>query len=205
MALAAPIDLDSYTSDGEIDASRLQASVSRRQLRMYDSHFEPLENQLHDLATDRGYAGRQAADATAMAESAAAGRDGRVQRELSRYGQTLTDREQSVSARHAAYGGAQAVAGSANRARTDAIDLQRDVGQDLGQMGVSTSQQAAQDLSQAAQMHDTREREYQQAKDQWRSNRNSAVASGVAMGLMTGNPWIGLAAAGGGYLASTRE
>lgn len=202
--MSQPIDLARYTGgNGEINASSLQAVTTRRQLQMYDSHFKPMEQKLLDLYSDEGYAERRADQASTDAAQIAGASRGRVEREMSRYGQAPTQREARVIERQAAYSGGQAQAASANEARQQAVGLQRALGQDIATMGVATSRQGAQDLAQAAQMHNTREREYEQAKAQYKANRNSAMTQGLMLGAMTGNPLYALAGAGAGYYAAS--
>jgi len=162
---AYEIDPDHHVgSDDPIDTPELQAELSRQQVRLFDSHFQPYEDDMMGLVSDEDYADRMARRAHDLTTVRVDQTGGQAERQASRYGARLTARDQHRGERQQGLMAATVGAGAANEQRQSARDHQIQVGRDMGQIGQQLSERATRLTGQAADMYRDREREYQQMK-----------------------------------------
>ena len=164
---AYEIDPDHHVgSDDPIDTSELQAELSRQQVQLFDSHFQPYEDEMMDLVGDDGYAGRKARRAHDLTTARVGQMGGQAERQAQRYGAQLTARDQHRGERQRGLMAATTGAGAANEQRQQARQHQIELGHDFGEIGQQLSQRATESTGAAADMQRERDRQYQEQKAQ---------------------------------------
>ena len=154
--------------DEKVSASDIQGSITRQQVKLFDSHFRPMEKEIQDVVGDRGYADRMARQSRGAIGDRFGSEltQGQAGRQASRYGVELNDRELARGDRVQGLSAAQAGAKASNQTRADAATHQRQLGHDMGRIGASLSERASQNASEAANMQRQREHaEEQMATD----------------------------------------
>lgn len=151
-----------------INTSDVQAELSRQQVRLFDSHFQPHEEEMLGLVGDEGYAGQMARRAHDLSTARAETGPGvnQAQRQARRYGARMSPRDQHRGERQRGLTAAVAGAGAANEGRQQAREHQLELGEEMNQIGQQLSQRASETVGEAANMYRERGRQYQQQKAQ---------------------------------------
>jgi len=164
---ALTVDPGQHTGgDDKIDTGDLQAELSRQQVQLFDSHFQPYEDEMMDLVGDDGYAGRKARRAHDLTTARVGQMGGQAERQAQRYGAQLTARDQHRGERQRGLMAATTGAGAANEQRQQARQHQIELGHDFGEIGQQLSQRATELTGAAADMQRERDRQYQEQKAQ---------------------------------------
>lgn len=155
-----------YGDGGEMNTPELQAEISRRQVQLFDSHFQPYEEEMFDLANNESYPDQTARRSHDLAKARATSGPslGQAQRQVQRYGARMAPRDTHRGEQQRGLMAAASGAEAANEARQQAESHQVGVGQDLGKIGQQLGERASRNVGDSADMWRERERQYQQMK-----------------------------------------
>ena len=153
-----------HWNDGEMDTEGLQGELSRQQVQLFDSHFQPFEEEMFGLVDDDGYANRMAQRAHGLTKARATSgpSTGQAQRQAQRYGAQMTPRDAHRGSRQRGLTAALGSASAANEARQRAEQHQMTLAWDMNSIGQKLSERASQNVGDAAEMARERERQRQQ-------------------------------------------
>lgn len=178
---------DSDRSNERVNTEDLQEDITRQQVQMFDRHFRPMEDEILGVVGDEGFADRQASEAASTVGEHAGLSQAMQERQLSRRGVEMNDRERAASARQAGLTAALAQTDASNDARHRAREHQIELGQELGRQGVEIQNQASQNAADSANMRRERDREYERMKAEDNFSLLGTVAGG-GLGFAAGGP-----------------
>lgn len=176
-----------------------QAVITRSNYEYAKEFFQPLEGQLAERALSS--VEPEAQRAGSLVERRAAQAEGEFNRDLSRRGITLTDRQQTAFGRRRKLETTTGVANAENTTRRDLKEERLYLQGDLIALGQNIENEAIEDLRTASALQTQRELSNAQQEAQRKQSKSAGAAAGATAGSAAG-PWGAVIGAVVGYLVA---